>query len=388
MRVLYVANSNGMDEGSVIALLSIIEEVKQRGNDVFVVFPSDGEAKAKCEQLGIPTVAVKYWDSIYPKYYTIKSFLAVPYKIVRNWLQNYNAVKKIESVIDEFKPDIVHTNVGTMNVGYYAAKRKKIPHVWHIREIAEKNLGWYPLPTLRYKKKLQNNNDANIAITQDVFDYYGLSKRNSTVVYDGVFTNGCAPEIIYEKEKYFLFVGRIVKGKGTQWATDAFLQIKDRFPDYYLLIAGEGRGDYADAIKEKCKNEIESGRIQFLGYRSDVYSLMQKATALLVPSEREGFGFITAEAMYNGCLVIGRNTGGTKEQFDNGLKTTGYEIGLRFETEKDLEDAMATVCEKGVKRYADMIKRAQDTVVSLYTIENNVNQVVSMYNKLQGGDYL
>ena len=45
---------------------------------------------------------------------------------------------------------------------------------------------------------------------------------------------------------------------------------------------------------------------------------MSKALALFVPSSFEGFGFITVEAMFCGCLVIGRNTGGTKEQFDNG----------------------------------------------------------------------
>lgn len=42
--------------------------------------------------------------------------------------------------------------------------------------------------------------------------------------------------------------------------------------------------------------------------------------ALIVPSPFEAFGLITAEAMFNKCLVIGRDTAGTKEQFDNGQK--------------------------------------------------------------------
>ena len=86
--------------------------------------------------------------------------------------------------------------------------------------------------------------------------------------------------------------------------------------------------------------------------------------------------------MYNGCLVIGRNSGGTKEQFDNGLKKTGKEIGLRFENIHELEKEMADVCERGVDYYADMIKRAQETVVSLYTVEHNVDQILDLYNKL------
>lgn len=57
---------------------------------------------------------------------------------------------------------------------------------------------------------------------------------------------------------------------------------------------------------------------------------MSKAQALIVASRFEGFGFITTEAMWNDCLVIGKNIAGTKEQFDNGVAETGHEIGLRF----------------------------------------------------------
>ena len=53
--------------------------------------------------------------------------------------------------------------------------------------------------------------------------------------------------------------------------------------------------------------------VKFLGIRKDIYSLMKNAMALVVSSPSEGFGFITVEAMLNGCLVIGRNTAGTKE---------------------------------------------------------------------------
>ena len=382
MRILFIANSNGLAEGSVIALLSIIEEVKSRGHESLVSFPTYGEAQKRCEQMGVKTDVVMHWNSIYPKYVTFKSFLAIPYKLFRNCWQNRKAVQRICKLIADFKPDVVHTNVGTVNVGYYAAKKMGVPHVWHIREMAEKNFGWHPLPTLGYKKRLQRRNDANIAITQDVFNFYGLSNKNSRVIYDGVFKGGKAPQIELNKDKYFLFVGRICEGKGTQWATDAFLSIKDKYPDYKLLIAGEGDNQYALNIRERCKEEVANGRIEFLGFRSDVYDLMRHATALLVPSEREGFGFITAEAMYNGSLVIGRNSGGTKEQLDNGLKKTGKEIGLRFGTIHELEKKMSDVCERGVDYYKDMIKRAQETVVSLYTVENNVDQILTLYESL------
>ena len=381
MRILYIANSNGMAEGSVIALLSIITEMRKQGHEVAAIFPDEGEALLKCQEMQVITYVSKFYNSIYPLYSTTKSHLAVPYKIVRNTIQNFITVKRIISIIRTFCPDVVHTNVGTVNVGYYAAKYCNVPHVWHIREMAEKNLGWHPLPCLSYKKRLYSKNSFNIAITNEVFSFYNLQENNSHVVYDGIFKNGVPPLVRLEKEKYFLFVGRICEGKGTAWAVDAFLRIKDSYPDYQLLIAGTGGNAYARNLKEKCRKEIAEGRILFLGFRRDVYALMQKATALIVPSELEGFGFITAEAMYNGCIVIGRNTGGTKEQFDNGKKQTGEEIGLRFETIDELADKMIEVCRKGVKSYENMLSKAQRTVMSLYTIEGNVRMILEIYER-------
>ena len=67
---------------------------------------------------------------------------------------------------------------------------------------------------------------------------------------------------------------------------------------------------------------------------------------LIVPSIFEGFGFITAEGMANGCVVLGRNTAGTKEQFDNGVKMTGKEIGVRFIDDNEMLQIKRNLSEK------------------------------------------
>ena len=47
---------------------------------------------------------------------------------------NYRATKKVINYIQEVKPNIIHSNVGPIDIGYKAAKKLRIPHVWHIRE--------------------------------------------------------------------------------------------------------------------------------------------------------------------------------------------------------------------------------------------------------------
>lgn len=116
--------------------------------------------------------------------------------------------------------------------------------------------------------------------------------------------------------------------------------------------------------------------------RKDIYSLMKDAMALIVPSYWEGFGFITTEAMFNGCLVIGRNTSGTKEQFDNGLDRHKKEIALRFNTQKELENHMKDIATNGIESYFPIIDLAKETVLALYTIEDYTKTVYDYYREI------
>lgn len=116
------------------------------------------------------------------------------------------------------------------------------------------------------------------------------------------------------------------------------------------------------------------------GVASDkVKTLMHKALALVVASKAEAFGRVTAEAMFAGCLVIGRNTAGTKEQFDNGLLFSQREIGLRFSSINELASLFNQIMENGVVTYFPMIKAAQDTVAHLYSEEQYVSAIYDFY---------
>lgn len=292
----------------------------------------------------------------------------------RLWI-NHQAEKSLSQVVSLYKPDIIHTNVGVLRVGYYVAKKYHIPHVWHIRET------YKTYPTVLYQRILLNKNCYNIAITKAVKEYFCLSERNSRVVYDGVFSQDYSFETPQEKSDYFLYVGRVIAFKGADWAVDAFLQIANRYPSTELWMVGDESSQFAAELKERVSDSDASCRIKFLGPRNDIYSLIRRAQAVLVPSVREGFGFVPVEAMLNRTIVIGRDTAGVKEQFDNGLKYSGAEIALRCNTIGDMARHIEDVCHNGQSFYGDMIDRAQKVVRNMYTIENNVNQILDIYNQ-------
>ena len=85
------------------------------------------------------------------------------------------------------------------------------------------------------------------------------------------------------------------------------------------------------------------------------------------------------EAMLNGCLVVGHNTGGTKEQFDNGVELSGKEIGLRYDTEGQLTDHLCKIAGSQQQVFQETIATAADVVSRLYSVEVSVNNVYNYY---------
>ena len=160
---------------------------------------------------------------------------------------------------------------------------------------------------------------------------------------------------------------------------ESFAKYVDKGGIFDLYYAGIGTENRIQMLTQIVKDRNIQNRVLFLGHRNDVYHLMSEARALFVPSRFEGFGFITAEAMYNHCLVVGRNTAGTKEQFDNGIKMTGREIGIRFDKDTDLPSIMFSL-EK--ESYTECINAAYKTVCSLYMSKYSAEKIFQLYNHL------
>ena len=109
---------------------------------------------------------------------------------------------------------------------------------------------------------------------------------------------------------------------------------------------------------------------------------MRNATAVVVPSVFEAFGRVMAEAEFQGCLVIGRDTGGTHEQFENGVKLCGREIGLRYKTVDELASRLKEVTTQCHEYYYEMRQNAFNVVNKLYSIETNVETILSFYENI------
>ena len=379
MRVLYIAHTSNL-AGSNKALLNIVTQMKKKGH-VILVITNDvpGALDESLVNIGVLYKKCRICQSTWHPANSV--FRRIKFNL-NNIFREYRSFKDVDKIVKEFKPDIIHSNVGPLAAGIYASIVNGIPHVWHQREFVNSYPGLNFFPSFSCFLRLAHyHNNYNICITHGVFENIQGRKFQDVVIYDGVFSISELPKVNVSKEKYILFVGNIHPGKGPLGVITAFGELHKDYPDYKLLIAGNVNKDsayYKKCIEEVGKYKIEE-LVKFLGLRSDVYSLMSRAKMIVVNSEFEGFGFITAEAMLNDCVVVGKNTTGTKEQFDVGLQTTGHEIGIRFSDRSSLLLGMKRAIDEDL---TTMRQLARQVVIEKYSLELNVDNIIKYYNSI------
>ncbi len=384
MKILFVTSSVTLFGGGSKAFMNMLDGLMRLDVQPLVIFPA---ADGMCElysKKGIPTVVLNYRMAVYPPLRHWKDYVMFLPRLCGRIGVNYMASCKLREIVKLFRPDIIHTNVSVIDIGYRVAKQLKIPHIYHVREYGDKDFALYHYPMRScFLKNLKKHSYA-ICITKDIQKHSKLGNEDSCVIYDGVLSG---KQIMFNRQKdnYFLFAGRLEPAKGVLELLKAFAEFCLLRPnlDIRLKIAGDtSNTQYRDFLTNEVRRMKIETKVDLLGMRKDVLDLMAKAYLMIVPSRSEGFGFITTEAQFNGALVLGRDTAGTKEQFDNGLEMTGKEIALRYSNHQELVQAMCEVVDNGIKHYFPMIERSQQVVKALYTNERHAQRVYEFYNQI------
>lgn len=117
----------------------------------------------------------------------------------------------------------------------------------------------------------------------------------------------CAdPVAATSQRKNLLWLGRLHDElKQCRLAMDAFALIASKFPDWDLLVAGDGQDSaliHAHAEKLMADPQLQ-GRIKFLGEQADVWPVYASAQAFCFSSKTEGLPLVLLEALASGLPV-------------------------------------------------------------------------------------
>lgn len=131
-------------------------------------------------------------------------------------------------------------------------------------------------------------------------------------------------DIDLENTNYILFVGRLIERKGIDYAIQSMAKVIVKYPEYKLLIAGEG-SYHAVLIALAQENKLTNS-VVFLGLVSDdeLNALYCQCKLFLMPNrsladgDTEGFGLVFLEANAFGKPVIAGKAGGAPDAVVNG----------------------------------------------------------------------
>lgn len=370
MKILYITSTSEL-HGSTFSLLSLLDGVIANGDTPFVVVPNtDGPLCKILQKKSIQYFEIPLTFFCYPKLqpHAPIHFLLDIKKIL---ITEYKAEKEIKKILSYIKPDLIHTNVGPIITGHFAAKKFKIPHIWHIREYGDLDFKMTMFPCKKFYRNCFSK-DYTITITKDIQQYKHLENSNkSTIIYNGVCQ---ISETTYneQKEPYFLSASRISPEKKIDETIKAFSKFHKNHPSYKLKILGDGSQEYLIKLKA-LRTELNcTDSVYFEGFKEDVFSYMQNAKALIVASPAEGFGRMTAEAIFAGSIVIGKNAGGTKEI----IEQTG---GFLYSSEKDLLAYMEKIADMAENDYHAIVCQSQQKAKELFSKELYIQNIYQVY---------
>jgi glycosyltransferase involved in cell wall biosynthesis len=102
-----------------------------------------------------------------------------------------------------------------------------------------------------------------------------------------------------------LYVGRFVRDKNVDLliASLKYFVENREIPKTYLVGSGPEKTRLVDVAKQENFGEAITW-LDSLPHKTDVYKLMLQSKLLILPSLREGYGLVVAEALAAGCQVI------------------------------------------------------------------------------------
>ena len=240
-----------------------------------------------------------------------------------NPVQDMALVRDYIKLIRKEKPSIVITYTIKPNIyGGFVCGLLKVPYVSTVTGLGttfERGGMLLRLIVFMYKTALKKcrclffQNSTN----KEVFEKHGIRAKKHVVV------NGSGVNLDkHNKEDYpghaddvtrFLYIGRIMKEKGTDEYLYAARELHKKYGD---KVSFAGIGYFDDEYEAKVKEAEAEGYFKMIPYQKDIHPYIKECDAVVHPSYHEGMSNVLMEASATGRPVIASDISGCREIVD------------------------------------------------------------------------
>lgn len=252
------------------------------------------------------------------------------YEVTHRGPLDREVLPKLQPVIEEFRPDIIHSHdykasfFATCLARTHQIRRIATAHGWTGHKWRERRL-LYPADKLMLRRF-----PAVIAVSGEIRNTllrWGAHPDRVAVVLNGVDADRYRPDETIRRrmrERFGLSaehlvlgaVGRVEHQKRFDLLVEAFARLRPRHPEFRLIIAGDG------SLLESLRADVKHKGLQdccfVVGHCPDMIDTYQAFDMLVQSSDYEGTPTVVVEAMAMRIPVVATDAGGTRELIEDG----------------------------------------------------------------------
>lgn len=242
--------------------------------------------------------------------------LAYPFMLL------WNTIVLLKIIRDE-EVDIIQVNdfynlLGAM-AKLFGFKGKLITYVRFLPSVM-------PAPLRKFWIKMANRFSHKVIAVSDAVLQQLPANSKTTRIYDPVMLKEEHPVKTYKKEAEpvkMLYLANFIKGKGQDYAIEAFAKAHKKHKNITLHLAGgdmqlEKNIEYREDLEQRVSELGLTEVVTFAKFSADVESEIKKADIVLNFSDAESFSMTCLEAAFYGTTLIATKCGGPEEIISQG----------------------------------------------------------------------
>lgn len=215
----------------------------------------------------------------------------------------------------QFRPDLVHINaVGPSTVFHLQTLGKdRVPTLVTLQQEVLPNQTAGGTLLMRLLMAVDRVVAVSNAVLAQARRSLPVIEPKSCCIYNGVEEPLVDPAPLPWHPPTLLYLGRLVPAKRVEVVLAAMARLLIRHPQLRLLIAGDG--PLRETLEARARELGIAHRVEFLGWVNpdDVYTVINSATCVLMPSLREGLPLVAVQAALMGRPIVASAVGGLVE---------------------------------------------------------------------------
>ncbi len=323
-----------------------------------------------------------------------KKFLIENIKVIRlNAKHKHNPLHyfKLKKIVKTENIDMIHAHVWNPASCRYAFLLKNVPIITtehdpfklsRIKNIFKK----YSLKKIKKIITVSNNNKQ---VLEGPFPEH---KDKISVIHNGIDVDWWQSQLLrlaeedYSNIKKNLFyakkntliistIAELHERKGIKYLIEAMGKISGIFPNVKLVVIGEG--DDRKNLENLVERLALRKHVVLMGKQGEIPKLLKASDIFCLPSKREAFGLVNAEAMISRIPVVAGAVGGIPEIVQDGV--TG--ILVAPENSEKLAEALLELINDVEKRF-DMGGKGYERVLNKFNAKLMAKEYEKMYEEV------